>query len=953
MKNYFKYSLLIVLAAALIMPVAAKAATTQEVQAQIQAIMAQIQLLQQQIAQLQAQQGGIAQWCHTFDVNLRYGDQSSEVEALMMALEKEGFNMPEKKYLFDEGVASAVVGFQQKYKDEILTPVGLKYGTGFVGKSTRAKLNQLYGCGVTPPQACAQVITPATNPLTGECKNFPTPCDVPAGWQKVNSCEIPTQSSITVLSPNGGEVWQRGSLQYIKWVSVSGADFDIFLVSATDRTKYTMAEVAGSLGSFAWTVGKVADVQVPPDGKYLIRMAYTNSASLSAFDESNAPFSIVTGVAGPTDSAAASVSIQSGLCVRSSSSYGKTFTDIDAGSILVGSQTYGLKALPGITAGANQTINFYAYVPSSGSTAYVGTAVAGSREDATAFLPNRVLIARVVSGSNPADTTSAFGGVIQSMTSYAPGCPNYSQPITTQPSIQVLSPNGGEVWQVGSTQMVKWTSSNPGPTCGVDQASNACAQNKIDVIRLRNSSGQEINLLTNTLNDGTEQIIVPSLPTGSYTLEIKTFAQIGYSVMDTSDASFNIVAGTQSTVSLSINASPLGATSGRVMNAVDDIGNLTFTTGASDATLNYVRLYISGTAPTSQNFNVGLIDPTTGAHWAGSIDEPLSNYCIVNNNPLGCFTTFFLSPGYVLSAGTSKTVKVRINSTSFTSGGTLSVYIKSPSDVNRSVNGSTGSNIFAQFPLTITNLSYAGGGTVSSSITVLSPNGGERWIMGEQRLIQWTGTFQQGGAAFEVYLVDASGKSWTITATDGNSLLWIVGKVSDVEQPSAGMYYIRVKQGSNADQSDAAFNIVAFGPTTGTVTVTTPNGGETLGLTYVIRWTSSGFGPDAWAQIQLRDSIDSSKMVNLIVNSTTNIGSYNWTIPTTIPDGKYLIWVTIGSGLDSLGTRVLGSDYSDAPFSISRGMGALAPAGQYTASILENMKITLDQIQKAINDLYR
>ena len=47
MKNYFKYSLFIVLVAVLIVPMTAKAATTAEIQAQIQAIMAQIQLLQQ------------------------------------------------------------------------------------------------------------------------------------------------------------------------------------------------------------------------------------------------------------------------------------------------------------------------------------------------------------------------------------------------------------------------------------------------------------------------------------------------------------------------------------------------------------------------------------------------------------------------------------------------------------------------------------------------------------------------------------------------------------------------------------------------------------------------------------------------------------------------------------------------------------------------------------------
>lgn len=36
-------------------------------------------------------------------------------------------------------------------------------------------------------RVCAQVITPAVSPL-GECKEFPTPCDVPENWTKVESC---------------------------------------------------------------------------------------------------------------------------------------------------------------------------------------------------------------------------------------------------------------------------------------------------------------------------------------------------------------------------------------------------------------------------------------------------------------------------------------------------------------------------------------------------------------------------------------------------------------------------------------------------------------------------------------------------------------------------------------------------------------------------------------------
>ncbi len=33
--------------------------------------------------------------------------------------------------------------------------------------------------------ACIQVITPARNIETGEVRDFPTPCDVPQGWEQI------------------------------------------------------------------------------------------------------------------------------------------------------------------------------------------------------------------------------------------------------------------------------------------------------------------------------------------------------------------------------------------------------------------------------------------------------------------------------------------------------------------------------------------------------------------------------------------------------------------------------------------------------------------------------------------------------------------------------------------------------------------------------------------------
>lgn len=110
----------------------------------------QIIQLQEQIAKLLGKQ---TTWCHDFDYDLKYGDTGTDdIGALKIALNKEGLFSEEgntrwpEPYYFDERIASAVTAFQEKYKDDILLPLGLQHGTGVAGRKTRNKLNALYGC---------------------------------------------------------------------------------------------------------------------------------------------------------------------------------------------------------------------------------------------------------------------------------------------------------------------------------------------------------------------------------------------------------------------------------------------------------------------------------------------------------------------------------------------------------------------------------------------------------------------------------------------------------------------------------------------------------------------------------------------------------------------------------------------------------------------------------------
>ena len=79
----------------------------------------------------------------SFDRNLYLGMRGDDVTALQEILIGEGvWNRPDINATgyFGQITKTAVIKYQEKYASEILQPLGLTFGTGFVGVSTRAHL---------------------------------------------------------------------------------------------------------------------------------------------------------------------------------------------------------------------------------------------------------------------------------------------------------------------------------------------------------------------------------------------------------------------------------------------------------------------------------------------------------------------------------------------------------------------------------------------------------------------------------------------------------------------------------------------------------------------------------------------------------------------------------------------------------------------------------------------
>lgn len=118
--------------------------TITELKAKIQELLTQITLLQTELAKLRVTQDIPSSY--QFTKTLWYGQKNQDVRYLQVFLKSHGAE------IYPEGLVTsyfgaltkkAVIRFQEKYTEDILSPWRLTKGTGIVGETTRAKMNEL------------------------------------------------------------------------------------------------------------------------------------------------------------------------------------------------------------------------------------------------------------------------------------------------------------------------------------------------------------------------------------------------------------------------------------------------------------------------------------------------------------------------------------------------------------------------------------------------------------------------------------------------------------------------------------------------------------------------------------------------------------------------------------------------------------------------------------------
>jgi hypothetical protein len=423
----------------------AKAMTVAEIQAQISALQAQIAQLQAQLAQMPTEPTGPVAWCHDFNTDFWYGNSGSEVEALQIALEKEGFTIDiseKSRKFFGSTTLSALVGFQEKYASEILSPLGLLTGTGYVGVNTRAKLNILYGC----PKPPLIILSPNGGETLVSIDHV---TDTASGNEKFLK-HITWTGGSNPNSTNSVDAYLEQLIngQYVKTGRILPAGYGsiAWIVGVVSNPNCTYPDGVGNLpipSDYCWLK---TNMKVVPTGQYYVHFIDRITKSE---DRSDASFSIVSS----SSSSLTLLSPNGGETLYE----GQQFEIRWTASNIPSTNTFTI----GITSEDRANGEIIRNLPST-QRSYLwtveipplGFGVKGSS------LASLTILAQTIT---PEPTrykiwVSTGTGIYPEYIS--DGSDNYFSVLPpTQPYITLLSPNGGETWKIGETRDITWRSS--------------------------------------------------------------------------------------------------------------------------------------------------------------------------------------------------------------------------------------------------------------------------------------------------------------------------------------------------------------------------------------------------------------------------------------------------------------------------------------------------------------
>jgi hypothetical protein len=348
-----------------------------------------------------------------------------------------------------------------------------------------------------------------------------------------------------------------------------------------------------------------------------------------------------------------------------------------------------------------------------------------------------------------------------------------------QPAITVTSPNGGESWQIGSTQTITWTSSNLTGTVKIDLSTDG-------------GVSYPTVIAAGTANDGSEPWTVAGPVTAQ--ARVRVSSVVLPTVLDASNANLSIV---QPSITLT---SPnggenwvIGSTQSMTWTSANLTGNVKLEL-STDGGATYPTVIASSTANDGiESWVVSGQAGSTARTRVTSVSLPSVQDASDANFTLLQPTVTVTSPngGESWIAGSAQTVQWsssnlsgNVNIDLSTDGGTsfpIVVASNTPNDGSEawtvSAVGTTTARVRVSSVSTgsVSDASNTNFTIIQPSITVTAPNGGESWGVGGTHMISWVSTAVTGTVTVQLSR-DGGTTFETIAAGIANSgtLPWVV-----------------------------------------------------------------------------------------------------------------------------------------------------------------------------------
>lgn len=641
-----------------------------------------------------------------------------------------------------------------------------------------------------------------------------------------------TGPSIVITSPNGGENWVGGSQHYIYWTSNTISQYVNLDYSINGGASWTA--ISGGLpnsGYANWTVPNTPSTQCK------IRISDYYTAAYYDVSDNNFTITAATGtITLNTPNGGENWTVGSSQTI----SWSSTFVD----NVKIEYSTNG-----------GYTWDLVVASTPAANTAYTWTIPA---------TPSNNCKIKISDVSNIAVFDESYT-VFSLLDAY----------------VEVVTPNGGETYNGGSSMNIYW---------------NSTGLSSYVLLEYTTDNGSTWNTIVNgESNSGLYNWSVPNVATSS-TCRVKITDYYDSFLSDESNANFTIVK-TPSTITISYpngnenlitNTSQYISWTSQYLTTVNILFSSNNGSSWDTVATNYPSSNSSSytwvtPSTASTNCLVKVIDVNDmGVYDVSNMPFTLSNPSLTLTSPNGA---------EIYTGGSSSYVYWQYN-------GIQTSYLKLEYSIN---NGSSwnlitnsayvGSNYYSWtipntpstqclFRITDTNTGIYSDVSdanftivgVPASISLSTPNGNENWLVGSQQYIYWSAT---NCPVVKLDYTTDNGSSWQpiVSGASGSTgyYIWTI--------PNTPSSNCRVRVSDSADAATYDISNSVFRISNQYITVTNPNGGENLtgGANYAIYWSSLGAG----SSVTIDYTIDNGANWTTIVSGASNNGVYNWVVPNT------------------------------------------------------------------------